>query len=495
MCFDLPEYILECSDDGSRWEARLCGNGQLCHDASCQTLVCVPDSKVCEDGKVVACNSDGSGRLVPVACADGEVCADGACLPKICEPGALQCRNASTAERCEGNGTRWEKSQDCGEGAECFEGACLPKPCSAGQTECGPTTLFTCGPDGAWRAEPCPDSQPCLFSRCVECVGSESCAEGEICEEGACVATLPVIKTEELTAGTVGTAYSFALQVQGGKAPYRWTVMDGSLPAGISLSDAGLLSGIPSAGGTAVFRLNVEDADAKQDDHGFTLEVISAGGPLRILTTTLPNAEHGLEYEATLEAAGGAEPYAWQVLRGALPQGLALGSNGKLEGIPGEIGIFPVTVRVVDGLTPPGWATKDLSLTVEIAPLTIEGAQQLNLLITKIIALPVLVPYIPYSADLVARGGLQPYTWSEQAAPAGLSGFIPNWGMPSGLAVEPAGKVAGWVTDVSDAIVVNIPFGGPTLTGYFFSAKVTDSQNPAAEASAIYCIPTVPLSF
>jgi hypothetical protein len=31
------------------------------------------------------------------------------------------------------------------------------------------------------------------------------------------------------------------------------------------------------------------------------------------------------------------------------------------------------------------------------------------------------------------------------------------------------------------------------LTGYFTYVQVTDSQNPADSATAVYCLPTVPL--
>mgnify|MGYP002410351746 CR=1 FL=1 len=493
LCFEQAEYILQCVEDGSRFVATACEDGKLCHNGSCKKLACVPNSRVCEGDSVVACKEDGTGKLYPNACSADYACHGGQCLPRVCEAGSIRCKDSQTIERCEDNGTRWATSKACGEQAACFDGLCLPANCSAGQTECGPTTIYTCNASKTWTSEPCPDSLPCLFGRCVACVGHDGCEEGEICDEGACVATAPELTTETLPAGTVGAVYSGRFEVSGGKPPYRWSLDDGALPAGITLGPAGEIGGTPSAPGTSLFRVKVEDSNDKADERGFSVEIVPAGGPLTITTTTLPAAEHGLEYEYELKASGGVAPYAWQVLDGPLPVGLALGAMGKIVGAPEEIGTFPMTVRVLDGLTPPAYATKELSLVVEIAPLVIVGEKEYDLLLTKIIVLPMLVQFVPYSSQLEASGGLRPYAWNEEPAPPGLSWVIPNWGLPDGMTIDSSGKVSGWVTDTSDATVVQIPFTDISITGYFVSAKVTDSQSPAESATAIYCLPTVPL--
>jgi arabinan endo-1,5-alpha-L-arabinosidase len=67
--------------------------------------------------------------------------------------------------------------------------------------------------------------------------------------------------TTALTGGTQGVAYSAQVLASGGSGSgYVWTVSSGSLPAGISLSSAGVLSGTPSATGTANFSLTVDDS-------------------------------------------------------------------------------------------------------------------------------------------------------------------------------------------------------------------------------------------
>jgi hypothetical protein len=68
------------------------------------------------------------------------------------------------------------------------------------------------------------------------------------------------VHTAALGAGTVGVPYAATLQAIAGKAPYTWSVTKGALPAGVSLSSAGKLSGTPTAAGTATFSVTVLDS-------------------------------------------------------------------------------------------------------------------------------------------------------------------------------------------------------------------------------------------
>src|SRR5215813_10595089 len=52
-----------------------------------------------------------------------------------------------------------------------------------------------------------------------------------------------------LPAARAGAAYSHTLQAAGGASPYSWSIASGSLPAGLTLSSAGVITGTPSAAG------------------------------------------------------------------------------------------------------------------------------------------------------------------------------------------------------------------------------------------------------
>jgi hypothetical protein len=64
-----------------------------------------------------------------------------------------------------------------------------------------------------------------------------------------------------LAEATLNTAYSAALTATGGVAPYTFTLANGTgLPAGLSLSSAGGISGTPTTAGSTAFTVNVTDS-------------------------------------------------------------------------------------------------------------------------------------------------------------------------------------------------------------------------------------------
>jgi len=75
------------------------------------------------------------------------------------------------------------------------------------------------------------------------------------------LSTLPLaISTPSLADGAVGSVYSQTLAATGGTTAYTWTVTTGTLPASLSLSAAGAISGTPTAAGTASFTVKVTDS-------------------------------------------------------------------------------------------------------------------------------------------------------------------------------------------------------------------------------------------
>ena len=64
-----------------------------------------------------------------------------------------------------------------------------------------------------------------------------------------------------LPEGAVGTPYSYGFTAANGTPPYTWAVSGGSLPPGLSLNaSTGVLSGIPTTGGSYAFTVLVGDA-------------------------------------------------------------------------------------------------------------------------------------------------------------------------------------------------------------------------------------------
>ena len=76
-----------------------------------------------------------------------------------------------------------------------------------------------------------------------------------------------------LPPGSVSVPYAQSLTAGGGVAPYTFAVTAGALPAGLSLSAAGSLSGTPTTSGTFTFTAGVTDAGLCPGSREFALEV------------------------------------------------------------------------------------------------------------------------------------------------------------------------------------------------------------------------------
>lgn len=76
-----------------------------------------------------------------------------------------------------------------------------------------------------------------------------------------CVAPAKLaVTTTTLPGAFLGVAYSDQLTAGGGTAPFTWAITSGALPAGVTLSRAGLLSGKPTATGNFSFVVTVTDS-------------------------------------------------------------------------------------------------------------------------------------------------------------------------------------------------------------------------------------------
>ncbi|MGA9565601.1 MAG: putative Ig domain-containing protein [Candidatus Korobacteraceae bacterium] len=82
----------------------------------------------------------------------------------------------------------------------------------------------------------------------------------DIASESITVNPTLSISTTSLTAGSVGVPYGATLAAVGGVSPYTWSLTSGSLPAGLTLSTSGFITGTPTAQGTQSFTVQVSDS-------------------------------------------------------------------------------------------------------------------------------------------------------------------------------------------------------------------------------------------
>ena len=178
------------------------------------------------------------------------------------------------------------------------------------------------------------------------------------------------ITTTALPAGTVGTAYTFNLTAANGTVPYIWAITTGSLPQGLIMDAAGVISGTPEAPGNVTFTARVADSATPQATAERILNILINAPPLVIITTSLAAGNLTVPYTQQLQATGGVQPYAWTST--ALPLGLALSASGLITGTPTAVGATPVTFTVTDSATTTGTST--ISITINgPPPVTVSG--------------------------------------------------------------------------------------------------------------------------
>ena len=171
-------------------------------------------------------------------------------------------------------------------------------------------------------------------------------------------------------AGEVSIAYSDQLTATGGTGALTWSVSSGSLPAGLTLSSAGLLSGTPTASGSFPVTITVTDATGGTASRAATLVIAAVPS---LANPAPPSGQAAVPYSDALSVTGGTGPFTWAVSGGGLPTGVTLNaSTGVLSGTPTTAGLYTFTVGVTDsyGLT----ATQSLNVTVAVGPLVISAS-------------------------------------------------------------------------------------------------------------------------
>ncbi len=179
---------------------------------------------------------------------------------------------------------------------------------------------------------------------------------------------------------------------------------------------------------------------------------------LTVTTTSLVGGTQNTPYFATLSAINGTTPYTWTLAAGALPQGLSLSAAGFILGTPTLPSASSFTVRVGDSAVPQNTAERILSLIISPPPLVITNTS---------LAAGSLTVF--YTQQLLATGGIQPYTWTSTT-------------LPPGLTISPSGRITGTPTLMGS--------GNVTFT-------VTDSVGTATNKQLLMTIgpaPTVTIS-
>ena len=211
-----------------------------------------------------------------------------------------------------------------------------------------------------------------------------------------------------LLIAVAGVAYTKSLAVQSGTGPYAYTINSGALPAGLSLSSTGVISGSPTTASPTPtpFSIKVVDSATIPTTILRSFSIFVGSAVLSITPTSLPNGVAGTAYSQVLAAAGGTGPYTYALVSGGIPAGLALASTGAsagtISGTPTAVGIYSLTIRVTDAAA---------HASQFVVPLAINS----TVLAVTTTSLPNAQVGVAYSQAIAVDGGTSPYIFSYAA--------------------------------------------------------------------------------
>ncbi len=257
------------------------------------------------------------------------------------------------------------------------------------------------------------------------------------------------ITSTDANDGVVGAPYSDTITASGGRGAKTFGIASGALPAGLSMSAAGAITGTPTGpAGAASFTVQVSDSAATPatDSRAFSIDIAE---PLEIQTGALADTAVNDDYVASLAATGGKAPLSFRVSAGALPAGLALGAGGALTGrvLPSAT-TESFSVEVTDSSSPQLSDTRTYTVRVALQIRTATLADASG--------------GVAYSDAIRVRGGLPPYRFSLLAGtlPDGLTGPGP-----------------------ADGTISGTPIAACTASGTSLTVQVDDDDAPAQSAT------------
>jgi hypothetical protein len=142
---------------------------------------------------------------------------------------------------------------------------------------------------------------------------------------------------------TVG--YGLVLTQTGGTGPVFWS-LSGTLPAGMTFSPSGLLSGTPTQVGSFSFTVTATDAFGCTGSRAYTLVVYCQ--TVGIGPAALPTVTPGIPYAQAFATTNGIGVTTWS-LSGTLPTGLSFApATAVLSGTTTQAGVFMITLAATD---------------------------------------------------------------------------------------------------------------------------------------------------
>ena len=195
----------------------------------------------------------------------------------------------------------------------------------------------------------------------------------------------PIFLTTNLPNGIVNAAYDQQIVITNSGT---FSIIDGSLPAGLNMDANGLITGTPRAPETLQFRVLATNV-VGGSNRLFEITIDPpAGAPVFATTNPLPSGIVGQPYLLQIEVSN--YPTNIGLLSGALPLGLGLTSAGMVTGTPSQVETGNFTMFATNMV---GGAETNYTLQILGPPAILTPSP-----------LPDGAPGVPYSQQISATG-------------------------------------------------------------------------------------------
>ncbi|MCZ2151535.1 MAG: Ig domain-containing protein [Bryobacterales bacterium] len=220
----------------------------------------------------------------------------------------------------------------------------------------------------------------------------------------------------------VGRLAGASVQGVGGTAPYKYSIITGTLPPGVNFVKTScyceayaFIEGVPRTPGNYSVVVEVKDSNGRTAATPLTFNVVA--NPLALPAASIPAVTRGAEYEFQLPYSGGFAPVTFAVGNLPLPPGLQVTAGGKIRGIvptSTTLGNYTFIMSGTDG----AGASRTQTYSVNVT------APSIDTIVTRS-PLPTGVSGIDYFKQLIVDNGSGPVTgnWNfvSGTLPAGIT--------------------------------------------------------------------------
>ena len=195
-----------------------------------------------------------------------------------------------------------------------------------------------------------PPGQPGTFPIVVKVTDSNGCTGTSATYTLVISCQTITVSNPGVTTGTVDAAFSqtFTQTGVGTHTPVTFTTSS-TLPGGLTLSSAGVLSGTPGQSGPFPIMVVAMDANGCTGT-GATYTLVVACQTITVTNPVVTAGVYNTAFSQTFTQAGVGThtPAVFSLASGTLPTGVSLTSGGVLTGAPTQTGTFTITVKATD---------------------------------------------------------------------------------------------------------------------------------------------------